>query len=95
MLKTFLKVQNDCDVFINNACEDDYQIDLFNLFYNSWEDNSDKTYCKFNSIAKYLNDSNAYYENKRLLALQNAVDDVYMGAKIINVSCRVTINRWC
>ena len=48
------------------------KIDLFKQRYITWKDNSDKTIVNLVSKAKYLNDSNAYYENKRLLEAQNA-----------------------
>ena len=46
------KSAEDCDVFINNAYSHRHQIDLFNLFYDSWE-HTDKHIINVNSIVKY------------------------------------------
>ena len=46
------KSAEDCDVFINNAYSHKHQIDLFNLFYNSWE-HTNKHIINVNSIVKY------------------------------------------
>ena len=56
------------------------KIDLFNLFYNSWE-HTNKHIINVNSIVKYLQRSVLEKYKKDKVALQNAVDDVYMGAK--------------
>ncbi len=78
-----------CDVFINNAYWKTCQIDLFNLFYKGWE-HTDKHIINVNTIVKYPKEV-AY--NKRVkkdkVALQNAVDDVYLGPKG-HSSCKVT-----
>lgn len=69
-----IESSNDCDVFINNACEGDYQLKLFKHRYITWRDDSEKTIVNLVSKAKYLNDkdplrggSNPYYLNKKFL----------------------------
>ena len=83
-----IESSNDCDVFINNACEDNYQLQLFKKRYISWKDSSDKTIVNLVSKAKYLNDSNAYYENKRLLeaGARRYLFNPSRKCRIINVS---------
>tara|TARA_B100000073_G_scaffold317064_1_gene294168 strand:+ start:274 stop:798 length:525 start_codon:yes stop_codon:yes gene_type:complete len=83
-----LESSDDCDVFINNACEDDYQLQLFKQRYITWKDNSDKTIVNLVSKAKYLNDNNAYYENKRLLeaGARRYLFNPSRKCRIINVS---------
>ncbi len=83
------KSAGDCDVFINNAYSHRHQIDLFNLFYNSWED-TNKHIINVNSIVKYPIQRPILEKYKKdKVALQNAVDDVYLGAKG-HGSCKVT-----
>ena len=83
------KSAEDCDVFINNAYSHRHQIDLFNLFYNSWED-TNKHIINVNSIVKYPIQRPILEKYKKdKVALQNAVDDVYLGAKG-HGSCKVT-----
>ena len=83
------KSAEDCNVFINNAYSHRHQIDLFNLFYNSWED-TNKHIINVNSIVKYPIQRPILEKYKKdKVALQNAVDDVYLGAKG-HGSCKVT-----
>ena len=83
------KSAEDCDVFINNAYSHRHQIDLFNLFYNSWED-TNKHIINVNSIVKYPIQRPILEKYKKdKVALQSAVDDVYLGAKG-HGSCKVT-----
>ena len=83
------KSAEDCDVFINNAYSHRHQIDLFNLFYDSWE-HTDKHIINVNSIVKYPIQKPVLEKYKKdKVALQNAVDDVYLGAKA-HGSCKVT-----
>ena len=49
-----IESSNDCDVFINNACEGDYQLKLFKHRYITWRDDSEKTIVNLVSKAKYL-----------------------------------------
>ena len=83
------KNAEECDVFINNAYWRKYQVDLFKLFYNSWE-HTNKHIINVNTIVKYPREVpilERYKSDK--IALQNAVDEVYLGPKG-HGTCKVT-----
>jgi len=63
--KLILTEVEECDVFINNAFDREFQIDMFMEIFEVWQGSENKTIVNLNSRAKYLDPgSNEYWNTK-------------------------------
>lgn len=80
----------DCDVFINNAWLDFYQVDLFNDIYSHWKTDNTKTIVNINSRSKYsgISGNPTYSATKKQLAkvAYNGMFDPDKKCRIININ---------
>ena len=86
------ELAKDADVFINNAQFQDYQLKLFDLFWNDWK-YKHKTIINMNSHSKYpeLKASfGAYVKNKQALDANVKAKTLRMRAGVSTFNCRVT-----
>ena len=61
-----LSESEQCDIFINNAFEEEYQIDMFEEIFEQWRDLQSKTIVNLNSRTKYMSPSNNDYWNTKI-----------------------------
>jgi len=86
------ELAKDADVFINNAQFQDYQLKLFDLFWNDWK-YKHKTIINMNSHSKYpeLKASfGNYVKNKQALDANVKAKTLRMRAGVSTFNCRVT-----
>lgn len=79
----------DCDVFINNAWLDFYQVDLFNDIFSLWKEDKSKTIININSRSKYgISGNPTYSATKKELAKVSykAMFDNDKKCRIININ---------
>ncbi len=79
----------DCDVFINNAWLDFYQVDLFNDIFEQWKTDKTKTIININSRSKYgISGNPSYSATKKELAkvAYKGMFDMDKKCRIINVN---------
>ena len=78
---------SECDVFINNAWQDDCQTLMFTDMFELWSQDESKTIVNINSRAKYMTGTdNFYYNSKIELADESNKHMLGRKCRIININ---------
>jgi NAD(P)-dependent dehydrogenase (short-subunit alcohol dehydrogenase family) len=78
---------SDCDVFVNNAYQNDYQNLMFSDIFLQWEQDSTKTIVNIISRAKYITGTDVdYYNHKNALATESDQQMFGRKCRVININ---------
>jgi len=78
----------DCDVFINNAYQDEHQIEMYNEIFEPWHHHKEKTIVNICSRAVYEDpNEKPYNKNKSLLKnISNPGNNYVRQCRVININ---------
>lgn len=62
---SILSESQQCDIFVNNAYDQEFQIDMFDEIFDQWRNLESKTIVNLNSRTKYMSPCNDDYWNTK------------------------------